>query len=348
MNRVSVLSAAPPSTDLQAVLDALDAPEDVYGQLRALLQAGYGDLPKPGAGQTLSRWHALATIAQHDLSLAKLLESHADALAILHELAPDGQPPAPGLWAVWCAEPPDHRVRITRAAAADGRVRLDGTKAWCSGASHVDHVLISAWDDADRPQLVRVNMAQAAIQPDGAGWRAVGMARTASVDVVFDGALGELVGAPDAYVHRPGFHHGGAGVAACWYGAACALGEQVRRTAQRRPDDGHALAHLGAIDVALVQARALLREAAVQIDAFPAHACETAVRRARLSVEAAAETVLQRAPRAVGAEPMCKDARFARMMADLPVFIRQSHAERDLAAHGFAMSPDHREWPWTL
>jgi hypothetical protein len=36
----------------------------------------------------------------------------------------------------------------------------------------------------------------------------------------------------------------------------------------------------------------------------------------------------------LGAGPYCKDRQFARLIADLPVFLRQSHAERDLAALG--------------
>ena len=35
---------------------------------------------------------------------------------------------------------------------------------------------------------------------------------------------------------------------------------------------------------------------------------------------------------ALGATPFCLDEKFARAVADLPVFIRQSHADRDFAA----------------
>jgi hypothetical protein len=35
-----------------------------------------------------------------------------------------------------------------------------------------------------------------------------------------------------------------------------------------------------------------------------------------------------------GCASICRNERFARAMADLPVFLRQSHAERDLAALG--------------
>jgi hypothetical protein len=51
-------------------------------------------------------------------------------------------------------------------------------------------------------------------------------------------------------------------------------------------------------------------------------------------VEQSAEQVMREVGRALGAGPFCKDRHFARLSADLPVFLRQSHAERDLAALG--------------
>jgi hypothetical protein len=41
---------------------------------------------------------------------------------------------------------------------------------------------------------------------------------------------------------------------------------------------------------------------------------------------------MEHAGRALGAAPLCRDDHFAHLMADLPVFIRQSHAERDAAS----------------
>jgi hypothetical protein len=111
--------------------------------------------------------------------------------------------------------------------------------------------------------------------------------------------------------------------------------------------DPHRLVHLGAVDVALAQARAVLRETAAEIDAHPSQSCAMACARARLAVEAAAAVVVERAARALGAGPLCRDAGFAQVMADLPVFIRQSHAERDQAAHGQAVL-NHESAPWAL
>ena len=42
-------------------------------------------LPKPGSGGTPARFAALADWATRDLSLARLVEGHVDALAILEE-----------------------------------------------------------------------------------------------------------------------------------------------------------------------------------------------------------------------------------------------------------------------
>ncbi|WP_289240854.1 acyl-CoA dehydrogenase family protein [Delftia sp.] len=306
-------------------------------QLALLVAQGADRLPLPGHGHTLQRWRALAEVAAHSLSLAKLYEGHTDALAILSELQADLA--TEGLrWAVWCAEPPGERVQATptaphAAAHAGMAVQLSGYKPWCSGARAVDRALVSGWLADGRRCLIAVTMDQPGIRRDDSHWQAVGMAASASADVHFDGATGVLVGAPGQYLSRPGFHHGGAGVAACWHGAAARIASHLQQ-AVGQGEDPHRQAHLGALDVALAGAAGLLRDAAARIDATPSDPCLLAVSRARLAVEAAAEEVLRRVPRAIGPGPLCKNRGLAQLMADLPVFIRQSHAERDQAALG--------------
>ncbi|WP_260986094.1 acyl-CoA dehydrogenase family protein [Bordetella genomosp. 13] len=334
------------TTRLTDCLEGLAGSEHAGAALKQLVHAGWGALPHPGSGDTQARWRILAAVGAHDLVLSKLLESHADALAILHELEGDASVGPGQTWAVWCAEPPDRRLDIRPAGA--GKVHLHGTKAWCSAAQWVSHAVVSGWNDEGEPCLAAVDMAQPGVRVTSQGWHAVGMAGTASVDVVFDGARAVPVGAPHAYVQRPGFMHGAAGVAACWHGGASGIAARVHGLAQRRPDDVYTQTHLGALDVALAQAASLMREAAAQIDATPDDACMRAVQRARLAVEAAVQVVLERAPRAFGAGPLCKDACLARLFADLPVYIRQSHAERDLAAHGKAIAAQPLEHAWTL
>lgn len=348
-------SAPPPPPAAGSIPDALRRlllPErggaaTAGGLLRRIVANGLDRLPAPGRGATAQRWRALAEVAGHDLSLLKLYEGHTDALAILAEL---GAPAAPGtLWGVWCAEPPDGRVVVHRSDEATAR--LSGRKLWCSGAATVDHALVSCWDGEGLPWLAAVALDQPGVTVTADGWHAVGMAGSASVDVVFDDAEARLVGASGAYVRRPGFWHGGAGIAACWYGAAQAIADSlhaaVRASAARQAADPHRLAQLGMVDIALAGAAAVLRESAAAIDAGPDADAGVLALRARLAVEAAATLVLQHTTRALGATPLCRDPHFARLAADLPVFLRQSHAERDLASLGRMLS-ESEESPWAL
>jgi hypothetical protein len=357
-NHVAGVSARPPHNDVRDVADArvaaLDAflrnarfhaddPASLGNLLVELIDHGFDRLPFPGGGRTLVRWQMLATVAGCDLGLVKLFEGHTDALAILAEL--NGfRPPARSRWGVWAAEPPDARVSAT--ALRGSQLRLSGVKAWCSGASIVSHGLLTVWLDGESV-LAAVDMQQpSSISIDTSRWQAVGMRATASADVSFDHALATRIGGPHAYVRRPGFWHGGAGIAACWYGAAARLGQTLRDAAGQRAD-AHRLAHLGAVDVALSGAAAVLRETAAQIDVNSRDDLQCEALRARLVVESAVTDVMTHVTRTLGADPLCRDARFARALADLPVFLRQSHAERDLAVLGEA-SLKTGDATWTL
>lgn len=302
---------------------------DTAMALRALVEAGLDRLPLPGRGNTLERWRMLAAVAGADLALVKLFEGHTDALAILAELGNEFSALQGETWGVWAAEPPTARL-LAKRSTEPGIVTLNGTKAWCSGAASVTHALVTAWNEDDESILVAVELRQPGVRVTTDGWMAVGMSASASVDVHFNQARATEVGAPRAYLERAGFWHGGGGIAACWFGAASAIGEFVRKDAARRADP-YKLAHLGAIDVALSTAASLLRETAMFIDREPDADAMPVVFRARLAAEQTATTVMGHAARALGAGPFCRDAHFAQLMADLPVFIRQSHAERDEA-----------------
>lgn len=309
--------------------------------LREMVEAGLDRLPLPGSGRTLERWQRLSEVGGHDLGLCKLYEGHTDALAIIEQL---GGSPTPGsTWGMWAAEPPQARVRVSRSGQL---VRLNGRKAWCSGAAVLSHALLTAWDEDDRQQLVAVALDQPSVTVTDQGWQAVGMAATGSVEVLFDDVEAQAIGDPGDYLQRPGFWHGGIGIAACWYGAAREIGERLRQQCARR-EEPHALASLGAVDSALHGAAQALRVSALDIDSHPHNNAELLARRVRAVVEDAAEQVIRETGRALGAGPFCKDPHFARLAADLPVYLRQSHAERDLAALGQLIAQQPREG-WAL
>jgi alkylation response protein AidB-like acyl-CoA dehydrogenase len=306
------------------------------------VEEGLDQLPLPGSGQTLERFSRLAQVAGHDLRLCKLYEGHTDALAIIAELG-SPLPPVGSTWGMWAAEPPTARVKIRR----DGhRVWLQGRKAWCSGAAVVSHGLLTAWDEEDRQQLVAVEMHQPGVTVTDEGWQAVGMAATGSVEVLFSEASGLAIGEPGDYLARPGFWQGGVGIAACWYGAAQRLSEALREQCAKRAEP-HALAHLGSVDSALHSAACVLRESATHIDRHPKANAQLLAQQARACIEETVDQVIHHVGRALGAGPYCKDPHFARLMADLPVYLRQSHAERDLAALGQQVANE-RPGRWEL
>ncbi len=333
----TTVDAAPEriATRLREVLADVDVEASPAATLSALVGQGLDRLPRPGAGHTLDRWRALAAVAEHDLALAKLYEGHTDALAILEDLGESGSVEPGSIWGVWAAEAPAGRAVIER-HADDGEVVLGGGKSWCSGAVGASHALLTAWHaDGRGPQLVRIELHQPGVRVEAGGWHAVGMSRSASIDVRFEGARARLVGGVGDYLARPGFWQGGAGIAACWLGGTLAVAAPlVRAVADASTRTALRMTALGKVDLAIGSTTALLRDAAAWIDAHPGSDAAALALRVRLSAEDSAGRVLDEVGRALGAAPFCRDARFARAAADLPVFARQSHAERDFAALG--------------
>ena len=314
-------------------------------ELAALVTAGRADLPLPGGGATWRRFEALAALARRDVVLGRLAEAHADALAILAELGapPAGAPGAPSVpgaggaggadvWGVWAAEPPDPVLRAER--TGHGWV-LRGVKAWCSGASTCTRALVTARTGDDVRPLFAVDLTHPGVRAVPGTWPAVGMAASDSGEVAFDAVPATPVGGEDGYLTRSGFWHGAVGVAAAWWGGACGVADALADRGRAGRLDAHASAHLGRVAASLAGARWSLVGAAAEIDADPLDEAGGGVRRAtavRAVVEEAATTVVHEVGRALGAAPLCADAAHAARVADLTVYLRQSHAERDLVA----------------
>jgi alkylation response protein AidB-like acyl-CoA dehydrogenase len=309
-------------------------PSDIVSQYLAK----YPDLPQPGNGQTLARWRVLAEIAATDLASAKILEAHYDALAILKD-AGRSERHQGALWGVWAAEGPASTARLTPAS-----MHLTGRKPWCSGARRVKHALVTV-KTGEACQLVSVDMSEETSTIDTTHWHGPGMAAVETGTVDFLEAPASLVGEPDFYLRRPGFWHGGAGIAACWYGAATAVAETFRRSGHR--GNPFAAAHLGAIDGSLVALRAQLQHLAERIDSAPHESHRQDVVRVRTIADRVCRDILERSALAMGPGPLCIDAEHGQRCADLWVFVRQSHAERDeqwLGEYAVAMEQN----PWRL
>lgn len=310
----------------------------------------------PGRGDTEARWRRLAGITAQNTVVGRLYEAHADAAAITTDL---GQPElisAGQLWGVWAAEPPTPVLTAVRSGAG---WTLSGTKPWCSGASLCTHALVTATvlppTDAPEPaepsgesaggsaggsgaaaqtMLFAVDLSSPGVTPVPDTWHAVGMAASDSGWVDFDQVPTIAMGSHADYLERAGFWHGGIGVAACWYGATRAVAAPLLSRATSPNASPLLRAHAGAVGAAFTAGWSLLSTAAHAVDADPdnlplAQAQAFAV---RTYIDRLAAEVIERTGRALGPGPLASDAAHAQRVADLGVYIRQSHAETDEAA----------------
>jgi alkylation response protein AidB-like acyl-CoA dehydrogenase len=288
-------------------------------------------LPLPGAGNTPQRHRQLMELGREDLSLARLAEAHWDAVAILAEA---GRKPQAGLlYGVWAAEIPGKLLRLE----PDGdNFTLSGTKMFCSGAGIVDRALITVDNSQLGQQLVDIDVRCDRLNFDTSSWHTTSFEFTNTATATFESvplSKSELVGGAGWYTLRPGFWHGACGPAACWAGGALSL---VDWAAEQRRDDPHTLAHLGAMQASAWALGALLETAGREIDAAPEKYAAANMRalKVRHLVEQAATDVLRRLVRAYGPYPLAFVEPVALQYQELDLYLRQSHAERDLEALG--------------
>lgn len=279
-----------------------------------------GRLPEPALGQTYQRWQIFAQIAGFDLSLAKLFESHCDALSILHELGYENEIDEE-MWAVWAADGGPAPLQVKNG-------RCCGIKPWCSGAEFIQKALISFKDQQGQSQLCIIDLGQPSIRVDLAHWQAAGMQGTQTARVNFQDTTVKLIGRPNDYLDRAGFWHGAAGVAACWYGATVRLMDELQQSCLKTPNPFKKM-YFGQLASQLAVTRQYFLYVAQLMDSQPKLSHEREVRILRAQVEKSSLAVIEGAGKALGARPFCEQATFASLMADLPVFIRQSHAAFD-------------------
>lgn len=352
--------------------DAGDAEAPGRGEVAAALQLARrlgGATPWPGRGETAAYLETLATVAAADVTVARVVEPHLDALAILAE-CPVGVDRATvgadrtSTWGVFAAEGPGVRLEAAPAATggddSDARAWvLAGTKPWCSLAGELTHALVTAHvidgkSDGDgavtdaaaglgrgagtasgqapgsRRRLFAVALRQDGVRGHPGTWVARGLPAVPSGPVDFDEVTAVPVGEAGWYLERAGFEWGGVGVAACWYGGAVGVARRVVAAAAAKGDDITAL-HAGRCATALFGARSALALAAARIDSGELDRDDARIlaQAVRSAVRRAAETVLHEAGEALGPAPLALDAAHAARVADLGLYLRQDHGARD-------------------
>lgn len=296
-------------------------------------------LPPPSGDGLLQRWLGLAEVAAADLSVARLYEGHVDALAILTEA---GHRAATGsTYGVWASKAGG--TSVSAVAAPGGGLVLEGVRPYASGARSVDTALLTV-DGPEGSLLVAVDVATDRLTVQDGTWDTIGMVGSDSATVHLDGvgvSPGDVIGPPGFYLDRPGFWPGAVGVAACWFGGAVGVIQPLVAAAVAGALDAHGLAHLGRTWADLEAASALLERTAHRFAGRPPTCTTAAAGDLRLEAEAARAVVERTAwstteavARSLGPGPLTSDRVHARRVADLGVYVRQHHAERDHAELG--------------
>ncbi|ALE94384.1 hypothetical protein AOC05_18110 [Arthrobacter alpinus] len=331
-------------TDLDGTdfLDGLhDAARDCGGRVPAILGLARElgpQLPFPGRGRTLGLWQALATLGAADLTAARIIEPHVDAVAILHQAGRSDIQTGDSTWGVFAAQGPGEQLLATE---TDRGWRLNGPKPWCSLAEDLSHALVTARAE-DGMRLFAIELSHPGISTMGRAWTALGLPSVPSRGLSLVDVPAIAVGSPEWYVQRPGFSWGGIGVAAIWHGAATALARRVYRHCLSREPDQIALWHLGTLDQALWSSRVAFEAAAATVDRQSADSLEhgggdapaLTAARLRAAVVSASETILTVSAHGMGPEPLAFEPEHAQRVADLELYLRQDHAERSLSAQG--------------
>jgi hypothetical protein len=303
----------------------------VVEKLHRLIAEGGLNLPVPGRGKTAIRHQRLTALAREDLGLARLAEAHADAVAILAEA--DRSPEPGACYGVWASEIPDRPLRMDPGQTG---FEITGSKPFCSGAGIVDRALVTI--RVPEPFLIDLNLRKNAdrVSYSEGGWITAAFAETRTAAVTFRGAAidkADRVGPSGWYLTRPGFWHGACGPASCWAGGAMGL---VDYALSQRTDDPHVLAHLGAMEAEQWSMSACLEAAGQQIDSNPDDRDAAIIRALSLRhvIEQSCADILQRFGRAFGPRPLAFDCAASLRYQEIELYIRQSHAERDLEALG--------------
>ncbi len=296
--------------------------------VRTLLADGTINLPSFGQRRSAERLVALMELSQiNSVSVGRLAEAHADAVCILREA---GAPVRRGcLYGVWASSSPGgDPVR------RDGV--LSGTKRFCSGLGIVDRALVTIDDETGSSLLIDIDVSESAPRVDHSleAWSTGALSGTATGDATFAAhpvSDDDVVATSEWYLQRPGFWHGACGPAACWAGAAIGLVDVAQRLVD---DDPHRLAHVGAMLATSWSLRAMLVAIGDEIDDEPDHAARAQFRARSLRhvVERSCSDIADRFGRAFGPRPFTTDPHIAKRFADLHLYLRQHHGERELGS----------------
>lgn len=302
------------------------SPEELRSALRDVVAAGerlwVSPMPVLAA--------ALVETARVDLTLARLVEGHADAMRILDQADEQARP---GVYGVWASRSAGTGVS---GQFRDGRWFVHGELRFASGVELLDRALVPVWLDEAHHQLLDLSLTEGSFVADKTSWRTAAMDASQSwtVQVEAEASINATVGPQGWYLDRPGFVIGGLGVAAVWAGGAQLVLDLLERAVRERPGEASRLRRLGAVDQAVWEARTVVEHVAGRVDEVDHHTVVVEVDRARMTASQAAEKVVAEAAHIVGPGGMSRNERLIRATQDLGIYARQLAVDATLETRG--------------
>lgn len=299
---------------------------DLRAQIVALAQEAGAPADPTDAAALITLLRLLFRVGRSDLPLGRLLEGHVDAGQIVSRYGDAAQRArldailqGGGALGVWNADLAGDGLRL------DGD-RLRGGKSFASGAGILSHALVSVDADGGR-QLLLLDLARTPPAIDRSFWNVVGMQRSETHIVRWDGATiatGDRIGAPGDYVREPWFSGGALRFAAVQAGGIAGLVDGVRDhlVATNRAGDPHQAGRLARLYGLGEAAAGAVRSAATGWFANDA-ARLPLVAAARAAVYAAGGEAIALAQEAVGVAALFHDHPLSAKITDLAMYLRQ-------------------------
>ena len=278
----------------------------------------------------------LYAAGRFDLALGRLFEGHVDALQIIIRYAgPETARRVTDLAAtgatfgVWNAPLADAPLTVD-----DGRLR--GGKSFASGAGVLSHALVSAnAGDAERVQLVLVDLNAAPPAIDTRWWQTLGMQYTETHQVRWPAAPDhgfDLIGEPGDYQREPWFSQGALRFVAVQAGGIAAVFDHVRDhlVARSRAEDPHQATRLARLYDCAEASAAIVERAAIRLFEDTPRAGAARVSHARAAVAERADLAIALAQQSVGLQGLFLTHPLSRALADLMVYLRQPGPDAQL------------------
>ncbi len=317
----------------------------------------------PLGEDALTLWMMTKEIAKADLSTGRCWEGHVNSMVILTAAASEEQQQRwfPGvvdrgeIWMAWSGEPqaptPGQKARFgTRVREVDEGFIVDGTKAFCTGATgaHKAILLVNtagpggarhAGSSRDTVIMLACDLADPSISIDSSWWDPIGMRATVSHLVRFDQTLipkKNLIGYPGQYLKEGWQTCFVPNYAASFLGAAEAAFDYALESVrtQDRSGDPDVQRHVAKMSNNIETSLLWLSRVARLWESKQIEKARMAGSRTRYLTEILAEDTVKRAIRVCGARCLNRPSPLERIYRDLSFYVKHDNSDQILATIG--------------